>query len=189
MNGNFVINEIQVSIAPSASPGQPTLVALKNPQADFSQEGWPAANAIDGNDGTGWAISPSFNVPHFASFETATDAGAAGGSIVTIRLSQQFNDGTHALGRFRISLTDSPRPHGRSNLPEAVLAALQVDADQRNAEQKQVLANHFRAMDSDYQSLLASVQRSTEAIKNRRLLGVQDLAWALINNPAFLFNR
>ncbi|MBM4005253.1 MAG: DUF1553 domain-containing protein [Planctomycetes bacterium] len=189
MNGNFVINELQVSIAAAASPGQTAMLALKNPQADFSQEGWPVANAIDGNEGTGWAVSPSFNVPHFATFETAADAGATGGSIVTIRLSQQFDDGNHALGRFRISLTNSPRPLGRSNLPEAVLAALQVDDQQRSPEQKQVLANHFRSMDSDYQSLLAAVQRSTEAIKNRRLLGVQDLAWALINNPAFLFNR
>ena len=34
-----------------------------------------------------------------------------------------------------------------------------------------------------------AVQRGEEQRKNPRLIGVQDLAWALINNPAFLFNR
>ena len=49
--------------------------------------------------------------------------------------------------------------------------------------------SYFKSLDGDYQALQQSVQRSAEMIKNRRLLGVQDLAWALINNPAFLFNR
>jgi len=28
-----------------------------------------------------------------------------------------------------------------------------------------------------------------DQMKNARAVGIQDLAWALINNPAFLFNR
>ena len=38
-------------------------------------------------------------------------------------------------------------------------------------------------------TLEEQVKQSTELVKNKRLLGVQDLAWALINNPSFLFNR
>jgi hypothetical protein len=30
---------------------------------------------------------------------------------------------------------------------------------------------------------------STKQVANKRLTGAQDLAWAIINNPAFLFNR
>jgi hypothetical protein len=34
-----------------------------------------------------------------------------------------------------------------------------------------------------------SVKQAEQLLKDRRLVGVQDLAWALINTPSFLFNR
>jgi hypothetical protein len=37
--------------------------------------------------------------------------------------------------------------------------------------------------------LRADVEQSKAQLANQRLTGVQDLAWALINTPAFLFNR
>ena len=37
--------------------------------------------------------------------------------------------------------------------------------------------------------LKQAVAASAEQQKNERLTGAQDLAWALINSPAFLFNR
>jgi hypothetical protein len=37
--------------------------------------------------------------------------------------------------------------------------------------------------------LAEAAKTAADQAKNARALGVQDLAWALINNPAFLFNR
>ena len=42
---------------------------------------------------------------------------------------------------------------------------------------------------SDLERLSAAVKTAGDQVKNARALGLQDLAWALINNPAFLFNR
>ena len=38
-------------------------------------------------------------------------------------------------------------------------------------------------------SLLKNNHSTKVGIKNKRLTAAQDLAWALINNPAFLFNH
>ena len=189
-NGNFVLNEFQLNAAPSDKPADLAAISLKNATADFSQENWLVANAIDGNTESGWAVSPDFNKNHTAIFETASDLGQNGGTMLSFRLVQQFAEGTHSLGRFRISVTNSPRPLAQpSSLPDNVLAAMSVPVEQRSQEQRDQVTNYYKSLDSEYQVLLSGVQRSTELIKNRRLLGVQDLAWALINNSSFLFNR
>jgi len=61
--------------------------------------------AIDGNEGTGWATSPQFGKDNVAIFETKADVDAAGGKVLTFAMSQQFTDGMHLLGKFRISVT------------------------------------------------------------------------------------
>jgi len=43
--------------------------------------------------------------------------------------------------------------------------------------------------DAKLQELERAVKLSTEQLEKRRLTSAQDLAWALINNPAFLFNH
>ena len=38
-------------------------------------------------------------------------------------------------------------------------------------------------------NLKRAAELSTKQMEQARLVGAQDLAWALINHPAFLFNR
>jgi hypothetical protein len=187
-NGNFVVSELKVSLAAAGSE-ESAPVELAAASADFNQEGWHVSGAIDGNDQTGWAVSPQFGKAHEAIFETKADAGKAGGSVITITISQQYPDGKHALGKFRLSVTDGARPLTKSKLPEPVAAALAVPGEKRSAEQTGLLAAHYRSLDTEHARLTSELQKATEQAKSARAIGVQDLAWALINNPAFLFNR
>src|SRR5262249_6205203 len=57
-NGNFVLNEFQVMAWPTGDPAQAKPVTLHNAKADFSQENYAVAGAIDGKPETGWAIVP-----------------------------------------------------------------------------------------------------------------------------------
>ncbi|HXT58544.1 MAG TPA: DUF1549 and DUF1553 domain-containing protein, partial [Pirellulales bacterium] len=189
-NGNFVLNELRLTAAPAADAAQAKPVALANAVSDFAQEGFPASLATDGNaaGSSGWAVSPKFGEPHVAAFETAQDVGAAGGTLLTITLDQQFG-GQHTIGRFRISVTTSKRPLRLEGPPAPIAALLAVAPDARTAEQKAELTKHFRALDPELARLTALATESGKQPDAYRLLGAQDLAWALLNSPAFLFNR
>jgi hypothetical protein len=233
-NGNIVISEVTVSTAPKSAPKSEANrwkpVVLQNAKADFSQAGYDVATAIDGKapeQGDGWAISPEVGKDHTAHFETKAAIGSSGGTRLQIVLNQQYQDGTHSLGKFRLSVTTDPRPH-QSGLPANLAAIIAIPANQRTPEQLKTLAGHFRTVDPTLKKLqsdlatakmpvpepknvvtarkslddllalppvsrrLANLENdvalSSSQATNARLTAAQDLAWALINSPAFLFN-
>ena len=108
---------------------------------------------------------------------------------VEIEMHQQFPDGTHNLGKFRVSLTDSPKPLNATKLPANVAAALKVDSAKRTDAQKATIRNYYFSLDRNHGQLAAAVAQVQFEKANPRLVGFQDVAWALINNPSFLFNR
>lgn len=125
-NGNFVLSELRAAIFPSGAatskPSEGKPVTLADAHADWEQEGFSAAMAIDGNPQTGWAI-------HNPSGKTNTDrtltvklkdlpvpgSAAASGTLV-ITLDQQFPK--HSLGHFRLSLGRASEVR-KSDLPIA----------------------------------------------------------------------
>lgn len=189
-NGNFVLSELKATIAAEGSEAKP--VALQNAAADFAQLNFPPALAIDGKAAPkqGWAVSPEFGKPHVAVFETKDNLPA--GATLTLVMNQGWG-GQHTIGRFRLSATNAPRPvkleGNQPSYPAEVAQILAVAADQRSAEQHAKLADHYRSQDSELAQLKQAVSEHEKQKSQSRLKGAQDLAWALINTPAFLFNR
>jgi hypothetical protein len=58
----------------------------------------------------------------------------------------------------------------------------------RTKEQKGELAAYYRTNDSRWQELNHELAQHPVPA-DKRLLAAQDLAWALLNSPAFLFNH
>lgn len=110
-HGNFVLTEVKVAMVPSNEPAAP--VKLATASADFSQEQFPAANAIDGQLKSGWAIHGpgEWNVNRTLVITFAEPITAAPGTQWIITLDQQHGS-HHTLGKFRLSLgqPDSPLP-------------------------------------------------------------------------------
>jgi hypothetical protein len=52
-----------------------------------------------------------------------------------------------------------------------------------------VLKDFYYSQDSSFVEFKQQAEQVKKAMENPRLAGAQDLAWALLNNPAFLFNR
>ena len=231
-DGNFVLNEITLSVAPKDKPAEAKKVELQKALADFSQENFEVAKSIDGgnNRQQGWAVSPNGGATHWATYELKTPLTNTANVILTVKLTQLFNGGEdkgYTLGRFRLAGTSTKSP-GLSQ-SEELRAVLATPADARSKEQKEGFEKIARANDTELakrtkeladakkprpidphlKELQDSVKRlgeplpgdpklanlkraadlSTKQLDQARLIGAQDLAWALINNPAFLFNR
>ena len=209
----------------------PVKLSFENALATFSQNGYPVVSAIDGkvaSERNGWAIAPQMGKAHFASFQTKQDVAFKGGAELTFTLKQEFNSGQHALGRFRLAVTDAPRPVS-FGLPSDVKELFAIAADKRTPQQKKKLSDSFKNANSVRIGLakalaearkplpadpkikqlqdrlevakkpvplpprVARLRRALELSKGqlskKRIVGAQDLAWAIINTPAFLFNR
>lgn len=188
-NGNFVINELTAELR--LADGKPSeKVSFGRSEATFSQAGWDVRGAVDGNLGSGWAVSPRFGEKHTALFEVDGDVSVPAGAKLVVRMDQQFQDSKHILGCFRLSATASERPvHLESNVPADIRAIVSKPADQRTDIEKEKLLTLYLSKDETLKDLEAKQKQAAMLDSNRRLAGLQDLAWALINSPAFLFNR
>ena len=97
------------------------------------------------------------------------------GTILVVTLDQQYGS-MHTIGRLRVSLTDSERPIRHNGLPELVELALVKPPPTRSDADRAHIWSHYVATHPDVAAKI-------------RLGATQDLAWALANSPAFLFNR
>ncbi|MCE9564537.1 MAG: DUF1549 domain-containing protein [Planctomycetes bacterium] len=186
-NGNFVLNEFRVTHKPLDKPdAKETKVKLTSVGQIFQQDGFPAANAVDGNPATGWATSPHIGKDNAALFKFDKPANHTAGVAFTAVLDHRFGM-NHIIGKFRLSVTTDPNPKLGSPLTPEQATLLEVAETQRTPEQKARLRAMYLAQDKEYQRLAAEAANAPPA--DPRVLGAQDLVWALINNPAFLFNH
>ena len=142
---NFVLNNVVVTAAPLAQPERAQTVKFTAARASFSQANQPVANLlkVDNPSRSGWAINPKFHESHWALLETAAPLGFGGGTLLTLRLEQNFG-GARTIGRLRVSAATGNA--GGESLPAELRGLLAVPADRRTAKQRQTLAQ-FRLRD------------------------------------------
>jgi hypothetical protein len=163
-NGNIVLTDVRV-----VGAGKP--VKVKAASADFSQKDYPVAHAIDGRADTGWAIHPEVGKPHFAVFELETPAAADKELELRVVLDFRSHFGQHQLGRFRLSVTDSPDPHGANKLSPKVADALAVSPEKRTDAQKAELRAYYRTQVSaegkETQARLAKLRQEQAEVERQ----------------------
>ncbi len=186
-NGNFVLNEFRVNARALDRPDAAAPPIKLTPAGQvFQQVGFEAAKAVDGNPDTGWATSPEFGKDNAAVFKFDKPVSGPAGVALTVALDHRFGT-AHVLGKFRLSVTTDPNPRLGSSLTPAQIVLFDTPETKRTEAQKAALRAMYLAQDKEYQQLQAEVVTAPPA--DPRVLGAQDLVWALINSPAFLFNH
>src|SRR5262249_23435146 len=187
-NGNFVLNELRLNYRPADKPDdKPKAVKLTAPQATFQQDGYPVANAIAHNPPTRWASARQFGKNNAAMFRFQQPVPAVDEGVeLTVVMDQRFGSG-HVIGKFRLSVTTDKNAKLMSPLTPEQIAILETPWEERTPQQAAKLRTMYLAQDKEYQKLSAEAADAPPA--DPRVLGAQDLTWALINSPAFLFNH
>ncbi|MFO1019346.1 MAG: hypothetical protein U0903_01400 [Planctomycetales bacterium] len=125
-DGNFVLSEFEVDVAPADMLEKVTQLKFDNAKADYSQGGYNVLSAINGTRNPtddGWAVAGEFGKNHTAVFELPAPVAAAPTQL-TIELHHQFADPNFTVGRFRLSVTNSVDPIFIGPQPQPVAAAL-----------------------------------------------------------------
>jgi hypothetical protein len=145
-NGNFVLSDFTATIAPKADPSKATPIAFASARATFSQGQFDVAMAIDDKPQTGWAIAPEMGKPQTAIFVAKAPAGADGGSVLTLKLVQNYG-ANHVIGKFRLSVTTDVATFDAPPAPENIIALVKIPPAQRTPQQKAALGIYYRTID------------------------------------------
>lgn len=133
-NGNLHLSEFEVFVADSK-----TATPIARAVADFDQEAWGVARAIDGNATTAWGIYPQVGKPHEAIFEFKEPLKLTADQTLTIVL-KQLHGGGHLIGRPRLSVTAAKNPLRLNPLPPDIAKVMALAADKRTPEQQLEIA-------------------------------------------------
>jgi hypothetical protein len=133
-NGNFVLSDVRISVK-----GQPVTIATT--VATYSQPNYPATNATDLNETSGWGIDshPNESESLFLVFDKPIPANSG-----ELSLDLHFNTGypNHQIGSFRILATEAANPATKTGgIPANVLAQLDDPTDPK------ILAEYYRTID------------------------------------------
>ena len=139
-NGNLHLNEFSVVAASKADTKR--LLAWRNVQADFNQDGWTIAHAVDQNPKTAWGIFPQVGKNHQAVFTLAEPIANGSGITLMITIQQTHGQG-HVIGRLRLAVTDTPEAGELEPLPAEIADDLQIVPDRRTDRQRLAIGAHF----------------------------------------------
>jgi len=137
-NGNLHLSEFELQLFTQGTTEHKSL-PIRQATADFNQEGWTIAHAIDGNLKTAWGIHPEVSKPHHAVFELEQPLELDASHTLVVVM-KQVHGGSHIIGRFRLSATDSPTTTAIALTSEAS-TVLETPPAGRTNEQRVVLGS------------------------------------------------
>jgi hypothetical protein len=141
---NFVLTGLALSYR--KPDGTATEVSLDSATADFEQEGFPVAAALDKDNKSGWAVNAHIEkVDHAAVFRLAAPLTTEAGGTLVVQLQFRSDFDEHQLDSFRLGFTADTNAARASwhLLPKPMLDAITAGPEARLPEQSGALAKYF----------------------------------------------
>jgi WD40 repeat protein len=150
-DGNFVLSEIELKWAAGTNLPD-TAAKFSEARADFSQNDFSVAQAIDGKIETGrngWAIAGAMgSLRHTATFKLETPITNANGATLRFSLHQNYGE-EFLLGKFRLFIT-SGEDALDFGYPQNIVQAARAAAGQRKPEQAAAIFDFYRNLDGEF---------------------------------------
>ncbi len=139
-NSNIVVTEVQVEAGPAGKSRRSAPVAFRGVYQVRGDLG-TGRRLVDGNLSSGWEIHGSAGDPSVAVLLAESPFGFAKGTFLRIRIRHESRWSNHALGRFRLAVTEDPSA-ADAYAPKTSPLALRVDAATWNGIQYLLKRQH-----------------------------------------------
>jgi hypothetical protein len=161
---NFVLNRVVATLAPVDDVTRESPIPFRSAEASFSQANQSVKNLLKDNNPTnqGWAINPRFHESHWARLGTSEPIGYEQGSLLRIRLEQQFG-GARTIGRVRVSVLTGDA--GGEPVSAELRTLLTTPAADRTAKQREQLVAFRMQEVPEYVALKAKREAWERALK------------------------
>ncbi|MCA8996790.1 MAG: DUF1553 domain-containing protein, partial [Planctomycetaceae bacterium] len=167
-NGNFVLTNVSVTLKTDEIAQE---IKIASAKADFEQNGWPVAHAIDGNPQSGWAVDGHNQaVSRAASFTFAEPVNESPDAQLVITLAHESAHAKHNIGRFRLSVTSvqDPPPGGAVDLPTDLITVLMKTDDELLPADKSSLDRFYRELAAAHEPVrqrIAQWEKEQQAVQ------------------------
>jgi hypothetical protein len=177
-NSNVVLTEFEAEMAPASNGElQWQAVAFDLAWADHEQADgdYKIGNAIDGKPDTGWAIAGHQQKgDRRAIFRAAKPLNHDNGFWLKLRLRHESIYAQHQFGRFRLSVSSSPRitELGTDSVPADIIELVKCDAADRTDDQRATIRDFYRQNIATEETIvrardeLASLDKERNAIQS-----------------------
>lgn len=189
-SGNFVLSELRLLASPVEDPASAVPVTIARATADYSQNGFAAAGAIDGDPKTGWAVADkdaSMHARRAIYFALAEPIGHESGANLRLEL-DQLHGARHGIGRLRVSVTCADKAMGpiESLPPDEVVVALSKPRAERTEEESKRIADYHKTVDPDYRRLAAEEAEHAKSAPTPPATQAQVVEAASAPRPTFI---
>lgn len=157
----------EVSLSLSTQPRRP--VEFIAAYADYAQDQFPAANTIDSDASSGWAVGGAVAQSHLLTLVPTAPLELAATDVLEVQIEHNSPHRHHLLGSFRIEISDSPSVRHWGLLDDQLKLAITAPAEERELDQQRKLEQFYcryvTPHNAQLRSELGSLQAQLAAMK------------------------
>jgi hypothetical protein len=161
-NGNFVLTEIGVNFGGEK-------LKISSAKADLEQAGFPAKDAFDGKQDTGWAVGANVAAGRKGTrriaFLLEKPLELKAGEALEVTLHYQSEHPGHTIAKFGISVTGSSHAGLEDPLGPPVEVVEAFAAANRTAEQEAFLTNYYLTIAPEILAQKARIRALEDEVK------------------------